>query len=260
MKTLCALFLLTAASLAQTPDPGRRLLAEAKQKFYAKHPTESERLLRDALAYWTPTEPKPTEYLEALSLLGIIIENRLFKSPEQLRPELEPLLEKPVEQLLAPEFPAPNAMAARVLEVYGILLQRTGRESDAKPVFARAKDLRFPPGTVASPPEETPVRPPFLSPTPSYAGKALKIGHGVSAPAVLHKADPKYSEEARVAHYEGTVVLFLVVDENGNPRDIRVIRNLGLGLDENAIEAVQKWRFRPGQKRAPLFPSRPPSK
>ena len=77
---------------------------------------------------------------------------------------------------------------------------------------------------------------------------AYKIGGGVSAPAVLYRVEPEYSEEARKAKFQGAVVLALIVDEKGNPREIRVIRPLGLGLDQKAIEAVEKWRFRPGLK------------
>jgi TonB family protein len=78
-------------------------------------------------------------------------------------------------------------------------------------------------------------------------GGVYRIGGGVSAPALLFKVEPEYSEEARKAKFQGTVVLYVVVDEKGQPRDLKVIRPLGLGLDEKAIEAVQKWRFRPGQ-------------
>ncbi|HME07372.1 MAG TPA: energy transducer TonB [Bryobacteraceae bacterium] len=81
-----------------------------------------------------------------------------------------------------------------------------------------------------------------------WGGGAYKIGGGVSAPSLLHKVEPEYSEEARKAKYQGTVVLFVIVDENGNPKELRVIRPLGLGLDQKAIEAVQKWKFRPGMK------------
>jgi len=80
-----------------------------------------------------------------------------------------------------------------------------------------------------------------------FGGGAYRIGGGVSAPVLLAKVEPEYSEEARKAKFQGTVVLQVVVDENGRPRDLRVIRTLGLGLDEKAIEAVLKWRFRPGQ-------------
>jgi protein TonB len=82
----------------------------------------------------------------------------------------------------------------------------------------------------------------------NIGGGAYRIGGGVSAPSVVYKVEPEYSEEARKAKFQGTVVLFIVVDEHGNPRDLRVIRPLGLGLDQKAIEAVQKWKFRPGMK------------
>jgi TonB family protein len=74
------------------------------------------------------------------------------------------------------------------------------------------------------------------------------VGGGVSAPALLYKVEPEYSEEARKAKYQGTVTLYVEVDPNGQARNIRVVRSLGLGLDEKAIEAVMKWKFRPGTK------------
>jgi uncharacterized protein len=89
---------------------------------------------------------------------------------------------------------------------------------------------------------------------PSLAGntggslEVLRVGNGVSAPAVLYKVDPDYSEEARKAHVSGTVVLQLIVEPTGNASDIRVLRGLGNGLDEKAVEAVSKWKFRPGVK------------
>jgi protein TonB len=57
-----------------------------------------------------------------------------------------------------------------------------------------------------------------------------------------------YSEEARQAALGGTVKLVVIVDENGKPKDLKVKRSLGLGLDEAAIEAVKQWLFRPGMK------------
>ena len=59
---------------------------------------------------------------------------------------------------------------------------------------------------------------------------------------------PEYSEEARKAKYQGTVVLWMIVDPNGSPRDVRVTRSLGMGLDQKAIEAVRKWKFEPAMK------------
>jgi len=79
-------------------------------------------------------------------------------------------------------------------------------------------------------------------------GGAYTIGGDVAAPILISKTEPEYSEEARKAKYSGSVLLTIVVDQNGVPRDIRVVRPLGLGLDEKAIEAVRKWKFRPGTK------------
>jgi len=72
----------------------------------------------------------------------------------------------------------------------------------------------------------------------NMGGGAYRIGGGVSPPSVILKVEPEYSEEARKAKFQGTVVLFVVVDEKGNPRDLKVMRPLGLGLDQKAIEAV----------------------
>lgn len=81
-----------------------------------------------------------------------------------------------------------------------------------------------------------------------FGGGAYRIGGGVSAPSVLSKVEPEYSEEARKAKWQGTVVLQLVVDDQGRPQNLKVLRSLGLGLDQKAIEAVEKWRFKPGMK------------
>jgi TonB family protein len=72
------------------------------------------------------------------------------------------------------------------------------------------------------------------------------VGDGVSAPVPLFQPDPEYSEVARKARLRGTVTLGLIVDSTGSTRDIRVLRSLGLGLDEKAVDAVRSWRFRPG--------------
>lgn len=79
-------------------------------------------------------------------------------------------------------------------------------------------------------------------------GGAFRVGGGVSAPKAVYSPDPEYSEEARKAKFQGTCVLWLVVGPDGRPRDIKVQRTLGLGLDEKAIEAVKNWRFEPAMK------------
>lgn len=79
-------------------------------------------------------------------------------------------------------------------------------------------------------------------------GGVFRVGGGVSAPKAIFAPDPEYSEEARKVKQMGVVVLYLVVGPDGRPRDVRVVRALGLGLDEKAIEAVKTWRFEPALK------------
>jgi protein TonB len=79
-------------------------------------------------------------------------------------------------------------------------------------------------------------------------GGVFRVGSGVFAPRAIYGPDPEYSEEARKAKYQGTVLLWVIVGPDGRPRDIRVQRSLGMGLDEKAIEAVRKWKFEPAMK------------
>jgi protein TonB len=79
-------------------------------------------------------------------------------------------------------------------------------------------------------------------------GGVFKVGGGISAPQALSTPDPEYTEEARNAKTQGTCILWLIVDDQGRPRDIRVVRGLGMGLDAKAIEAVKQWKFQPALK------------
>ena len=75
-----------------------------------------------------------------------------------------------------------------------------------------------------------------------------KVGNGVSAPSVQSKVDPEYTTEAHDAKVEGSVVLSVVIGPDGKAHDINVVKHLGSGLDEKAVEAIQKWTFNPGTK------------
>jgi TonB family protein len=70
----------------------------------------------------------------------------------------------------------------------------------------------------------------------------------VTEPVLLWKIEPEYTDEARRAKVQGTVVLRIEVDTHGQAQNITVRQGLGLGLDERAIEAVRRWRFRPGYR------------
>jgi TonB family protein len=68
---------------------------------------------------------------------------------------------------------------------------------------------------------------------------------GVTVPQVIYNPEPSFSDEARKAKMQGIVMLFVVVGKDGRTYNIRVGQSLGMGLDEKAIEAVSRWRFKP---------------
>ena len=87
---------------------------------------------------------------------------------------------------------------------------------------------------------------------PGYGGNTgggvYRIGGGVSAPVPIFTPEAEFSDEARRAKYQGVVLISLIVDAQGNPQNPRVVRPLGMGLDEKALEAVRKYKFKPAMK------------
>ena len=79
-------------------------------------------------------------------------------------------------------------------------------------------------------------------------GGPKRIGGGVSAPVLIYSVDPEFSEEARKSKTAGNVLVNVWVDEKGNPTHVRVLRGIGMGLDEKAVAAVKQYRFRPAME------------
>jgi TonB family protein len=83
-----------------------------------------------------------------------------------------------------------------------------------------------------------------------------RVGGGVSAPVVIYYADPEFSDEARREGFQGVCILTLVVDANGMPQDVRVMKPLKYRMSEKAIEAASKYRFKPAMKDGKPVPVR----
>jgi periplasmic protein TonB len=83
---------------------------------------------------------------------------------------------------------------------------------------------------------------------PGVGPGIFHVGEGVSAPRALYTPEPEFSEEARKAKYQGVVVLNIIVGTDGRVHNPRVVRSLGMGLDEKAIEGVKTWKFDPSKK------------
>jgi periplasmic protein TonB len=79
-------------------------------------------------------------------------------------------------------------------------------------------------------------------------GGIYRVGGGVSPPHPIYDPDPEYSDEARKAKFQGSVVLMVIIGADGRPHDPRILRSLGMGLDQKALDAVRTWRFAPAMK------------
>jgi protein TonB len=88
----------------------------------------------------------------------------------------------------------------------------------------------------------------------NYGGGLRKIGGGVSQPELIYKVDPEFSEEARKAKFMGIVLVNLIVDANGNPQNVHILRGVGMGLDDKAVEAVKQYRFKPAREAGKAVP------
>jgi TonB family protein len=83
-----------------------------------------------------------------------------------------------------------------------------------------------------------------------------KVGGLVTAPVPIKKPDPSHSEKARSARLQGTTVLWLVVDAQGDVEQEAIVKPLGLGLDEKALSTVRTWKFKPATRSGTPVPVR----
>jgi TonB family protein len=141
------------------------------------------------------------------------------------------------QQALAEEDPA-SSDAATTLELYAMFLKLQGRDSESDAIEAKAISIRKALGAL----NQTPTN------LPGAGSGVYKFGNGVTPPAVLSKLEPEYSPEARAAKYQGKVTLRVEIGPDGVPHNIRIVQDLGLGLGQNAVDAVSEWKFKPGTK------------
>jgi TonB family protein len=125
--------------------------------------------------------------------------------------------------------------AALTMEFLAHFLREQGRISEAEAMEASAGEIRK--AHVA-----------HLSPKRPATAQASKVGNGVAAPALLHKLEPDYSVEARAAKVQGTVVLSVVIGTDGRASDVQLRKGVGYGLDEQALDAITQWAFKPGMR------------
>jgi TonB family protein len=145
---------------------------------------------------------------------------------------------------LAPKRPqAPTQLAEK--RSAPSVAQPAVRPKSKAAAAPQPKDHKPKPEGVSNAPNPVPTP---AAPGTTEAGSVNRVGNGVSVPSILTRVQPEYSEAARQLHVEGTVLLSMVIQPDGTAQDFRVLTSLGHGLDEKAIEAVRKWRFKPSVK------------
>ncbi|MGD1105789.1 MAG: energy transducer TonB [Terracidiphilus sp.] len=91
--------------------------------------------------------------------------------------------------------------------------------------------------------------PPSDPTSPTQANEPIyKVGGHISAPQVKHRVTAQYTDEAKRANYQGVCLIGLIVNAQGDPVNVHVVRPLGMGLDEKAIEAIKQYKFKPAMK------------
>jgi TonB family protein len=213
-------FYTRAVALGDTPETAPGLIYLATHALAKKDPIAAEGFIDRALA----VAPKGADAGHALTVKGNIA----------LANGLPGVAELNYLQALAQDPPG-SADAALTMETYAHLLRSQDRTAEARALSDQAAPIRQ-----------------------SLAGKittrlmvndpAVRVGGGVSPPALLTKVEPEYTDEARAIKQQGTVMLYVAVGPDGLAHDIRVTKSLGFGLDEKAVEAVSQWQFAPGKR------------
>jgi len=122
--------------------------------------------------------------------------------------------------------------AVVTMKVYSQFLRQLGRVDEATELDARS----------------TATQRSNAQPASAPSSGVYRIGNGVTPPKVLRKVEPEYTGEARAAGLQGTVAITCEIGTDGLARNFRILRGLGLGLDEKTIDAVSQWQFQPGAK------------
>ncbi len=122
--------------------------------------------------------------------------------------------------------------ATMIMRVYGQFLKDAGRDAEADELETRLKATQRA----------------NIKPEPPLPESVFRVGKGVTPPVPVKRGEPDYTDEARLARLQGTAVLRVLIGIDGRTHETQVVRELGLGLDENAIEAISQWQFKPATK------------
>ena len=165
----------------------------------------------------------------AVALMWMAVVRETEKNPEEA--------ERLYQSALAEKDTTPPDSAV-LLRVYSAYLRQQSRDDEAKQYEDRA---------IA-------IQKAEAKPAPPRPAGVYRVGGGTTAPRALQREEPQYTEAARAAKLQGTTVVQVVIGTDGRAHDARILRELGLGLDENALEAISQWEFQPGTRDGQAVP------
>jgi len=163
--------------------------------------------------------------------------HRYSRKDDELRTSVEPLYRRLLdirEQIAGRDYIG----LAVALELNAVVLQKLKQVEQAKPLAARASELRVRHVQM--------LQMAYQEPAPQQASPR-RIGGDVTKPVLLNEIEPGYTDLARQVKFQGAATFTLVVGEDGSPKGIHLRRSCGLGLDEEGMFALRRWRFRPGE-------------
>jgi protein TonB len=188
---------------------------------------------------WSVGEVAPPEQ-HVMFLMPMDVTHLVFEQPE--RPAVPPPAPPPATP------PTPHTDPAPVQPVTPQATQPT-TVPDQTPVASAPTD-DGPIAEADAPPSSGPSTGsgPAVGDGPPGPGDgeiAQALDARMTRPEVLFRVNPRYTEAARIARRQGTVIVQATIDRTGHVTDVRLMKGLGLGLDESAMNAVQQWRFKP---------------
>lgn len=220
------------------PSPPEREVELATDSAYLLNHLEEEaadrRTLRWALAAAVlfhallflvnlPDRDEPIHVAAAGKPKSYVVRQVRFRPPPKAAPQ-QTLPEKKRKKIPVPDPTPDDPEPIRSDEAFEVEFDEEATEGD---VFFRVPE--GPPG-------------------PGLSGDPLQVGGEVSAPIKLHAPRPHYTEEARRARIQGAVLVQAIIDREGNVRDVKLLKGLGAGLDESAMETVLGWKFKPAMR------------
>jgi TonB family protein len=169
------------------------------------------------------------EVADSINNLAVLFENQAINDKAEVYYDYALKIR---EKALGPD----DVHTIETLEHFGRLLQKLNRAEEAGKMLERCRAYR------AARIEE------LSAGARLPGGEAVAAGPGIQPPQLEERVEPEYTEEARIARHEGTVVLQADISPDGHAGNFRLVRSLGLGLDEKAVEAVRRWVFKPARR------------